>query len=152
MAGHSISGGHNISKQSNWQAKMCRNKTTTGSKHRGPFISRHRQSVLDTGTSNCESLESLTGGTSIGNCCGHWQSVLFVDLALVHPQSEWEVPWTVAQTHITLCMLVWGSCIQSAQGHAANGGWQARRWCGPRISRGRSAVPLHSISIGRVKL
>jgi len=36
-------------------------------------------------------------------------------------------------------------CTQSALGRVASEDWQARRWCGLRISYGRRGVPRHSV-------
>jgi len=57
------------------------------------------------------------------------------------------VPDTEAHFRGGLCMTAWQSCTWSSLVSAANEGWQARRWCGPRISCDRSAVPLNSVPI-----
>jgi len=63
---------------------------------------------------------------------------------LVDRRPEPEDPGIAAHSHVELCTSVWRFCIQSAVGRVASEDWQAHRWCGPRMSCGRSAMPLHS--------
>ena len=63
----------------------------------------------------------------------------------VDRQQEQVDPSIAAHFLEELCMSERRLCTQSALGRAASEDWQARRWCGLRISCGRWAVPPHSV-------
>jgi len=73
----------------------------------------------------------------------YWQSA--VSAGQVGRRRVPAVPGIAAQFHVLLCKSSRRPCNRSADGRAANEEWQARQWCGPRISYDRSAVLQRSV-------